>query len=309
MQQLARCLASIGGRRLVAASSCSMPPQHAAAEAVQQQWQRVATAGPLLLQHHHLSHSWASRVGGRSSSLCCPNQQQLALQQQLHHSTAAAAAAAWRVHSTRGLQTAADRARARHKRSIADGGLYLVRRIWGGGGGAWLAGLSGEQNQACPARHTTVELAADAPPLTPRHHHHHTPPHQQPGCRRAGHDRIILRVCAAVPGLLPGVCAAGLTRHTCATRQHACSAPAVSGTTFTPPHPYTHHADVKHIALRQATGYGGTVSQTHNIEAKLKAREAAPNPELEAKAKQREVRVMSDEASVWGGQKVTHMSW
>jgi hypothetical protein len=40
----------------------------------------------------------------------------------------------------------------------------------------------------------------------------------------------------------------------------------------------------------QATGYGGTVSQTHNIEAKLKAREENPDASLEERAKQREVR-------------------
>ncbi len=44
-------------------------------------------------------------------------------------------------------------------------------------------------------------------------------------------------------------------------------------------------------AFCQATGYGGTVSQTHNIEAKLAAREAAPNPEREARAAARELRV------------------
>lgn len=44
-------------------------------------------------------------------------------------------------------------------------------------------------------------------------------------------------------------------------------------------------------AFCQATGYGGTVSQTHNIEAKLKAREDRPNPSQEERAKQREIRV------------------
>jgi len=55
------------------------------------------------------------------------------------------------------------------------------------------------------------------------------------------------------------------------------------------PLPQPTHRPPSHT-LSQATGYGGTVSQTHNIEAKLKAREDRPNPSQEERAKQREVR-------------------
>ncbi|KAF8059201.1 COX11 [Scenedesmus sp. PABB004] len=44
-------------------------------------------------------------------------------------------------------------------------------------------------------------------------------------------------------------------------------------------------------AFCQATGYGGAVGRSHNIEAKLAAREAAPDAELDAKCAAREIRV------------------
>ncbi|KAF6258686.1 cytochrome c oxidase assembly protein CtaG/Cox11-domain-containing protein [Scenedesmus sp. NREL 46B-D3] len=44
-------------------------------------------------------------------------------------------------------------------------------------------------------------------------------------------------------------------------------------------------------AFCQATGYGGAVGKAHNIEAKLQAREAQPNPTLEEKCAKREIRV------------------
>lgn len=57
----------------------------------------------------------------------------------------------------------------------------------------------------------------------------------------------------------------------------------------------------------QATGYGGTVSQTHNIEAKLKAREDNPNLSQDERAKQREVQGgRGDVAAVKGGGGLLH---
>ncbi len=41
----------------------------------------------------------------------------------------------------------------------------------------------------------------------------------------------------------------------------------------------------------QATGYGGTVKEGQSVEEKIRAREERPNPALEAKAAQRDMRV------------------
>jgi hypothetical protein len=67
---------------------------------------------------------------------------------------------------------------------------------------------------------------------------------------------------------------------------------------------------VRSSVCLQATGYGGTVSQTHNIEAKLKAREDNPNLSQDERAKQREVRgLMAWCVSSYGGRDLLHTRW
>lgn len=149
----------------------------------------------------------------------------------------------------------------------------------------------------------------------------------------AGHDWLLICVSTLVQGLLSGgypredplktyrgpnqngtACPAIHQLHACATcrplessRTAASAGAAADGVTGTGV-----FADLLLLLLwmmclgacgpcrLQATGYGGTVSQTHNIEAKLKAREANPDASLEERAKQREVSTESSSSSCQG---------